>query len=209
MLLSIMDGSFRHFIGVSILILFLNKNLEGASSNELRSKNITSTKSISHPSLWDTLKKHYELIFAIASGIFILAGWLFTKNDVMNVGITCYILAYIVGGYAKAKEGIEDTIEEKELNVEMLMLFAAIGAAMIGYWAEGAILIFIFALSGAMESYTLSKSQKKSQRFLMQPEEALRISNGTEERVPVGRLQINDIILIKPGERVPADGNDP
>ena len=40
----------------------------------------------------------------------------------MNVGITCYILAYIVGGYAKAKEGIEDTIEEKELNVEMLML---------------------------------------------------------------------------------------
>ena len=169
-------------------------------------KTLQVQKSISHPSLWDTLKKHYELIFAIASGIFILGGWLFTKNDVMNVGITCYILAYIVGGYAKAKEGIEDTIEEKELNVEMLMLFAAIGAAMIGYWAEGAILIFIFALSGAMESYTLSKSQKKSQRFLIQPEEALRISNGTEERVPVGRLQINDIILIKPGERVPADG---
>ena len=84
----------------------------------------------------------------------------------MNVGITCYILAYIVGGYAKAKEGIEDTIEEKELNVEMLMLFAAIGAAIIGYWAEGAILIFIFALSGAMESYTLSKSQKKFPLFL-------------------------------------------
>lgn len=208
MLLSIMDGSFRRFIGVSILILFLNKNLEGASSNELRSKkHYKYKKSISHPSLWDTLKKHYELIFAITSGIFILAGWLFTKNDVMNVGITCYILAYIVGGYAKAKEGIEDTIEEKELNVEMLMLIAAIGAAMIGYWAEGAILIFIFALSGAMESYTLSKSQKEISALLdLQPEEALRISNGTEERVPVGRLQINDIILIKPGERVPADG---
>ena len=94
-------------------------------------KTLQVQKSISHPSLWDTLKKHYELIFAIASGIFILAGWLFTKNDVMNVGITCYILAYIVGGYAKAKEGIEDTIEEKELNVEMLMLFAAIGAAIM------------------------------------------------------------------------------
>lgn len=170
-------------------------------------KTLQVQKSISHPSLWDTLKKHYELIFAITSGIFILAGWLFTKNDVMNVGITCYILAYIVGGYAKAKEGIEDTIEEKELNVEMLMLIAAIGAAMIGYWAEGAILIFIFALSGAMESYTLSKSQKEISALLdLQPEEALRISNGTEERVPVGRLQINDIILIKPGERVPADG---
>ena len=171
--------------------------MEGASSNELRSKTLQVQKSISHPSLWDTLKKHYELIFAIASGIFILGGSLFTKNDVMNVGITCYILAYIVGGYAKAKEGIEDTIEEKELNVEMLMLFAAIGAAMIGYWAEGAILIFIFALSGAMESYTLSKVKEISALLDLQPEEALRISNGTEERVPVGRLQINDIILIK------------
>ena len=70
----------------------------------------------------------------MASSIFILAGWLFTKNDAMNVGITCYILAYIVGGYAKAKEGIEDTIEEKELNVEMLMLFAL---SVFNYWLLG------------------------------------------------------------------------
>lgn len=170
-------------------------------------KTLQAQKDISNPSLWDTLKKHYELIFAIASGIFILAGWLFTKNDVISAGITLYILAYVIGGFAKAKEGIEDTIEEKELNVEMLMIFAAIGAAVIGYWAEGAILIFIFALSGAMESYTLSKSQKEISALLdLQPEEALRISNGTPERVPVEQLQINDIILIKPGERVPADG---
>lgn len=130
-------------------------------------KTLPSKQNVPTPSWIQTLKKHYELIFAIASGIFILVGWLLTKNDAIHVGITCYILAYIVGGYAKAKEGIEDTIEEKELNVEMLMLFAAIGAAVIGYWAEGAILIFIFALSGAMESYTLSKSQKKFQRFLI------------------------------------------
>ena len=56
MLLSIMDGSFRRFIGVSILIIFLNKNAEGAGSNELRSKTLQSKETISHPSLWDTLK---------------------------------------------------------------------------------------------------------------------------------------------------------
>ena len=50
-----MDGGFR-FIGVSILIIFLNKNAEGAGSNELRSKNVTVKETISHPSLWDTLK---------------------------------------------------------------------------------------------------------------------------------------------------------
>lgn len=170
-------------------------------------KTLPSKKDTSIPSWVQTFQKHYELIFAILSGVFILAGWLFTKNEATTAGISFYILAYIIGGYAKAKEGIEDTIEEKELNVEMLMLFAAIGAAIIGYWAEGAILIFIFALSGAMESYTLSKSQKEISALLdLQPEEALRISHGTEERIPVAQLEIGDIILIKPGERVPADG---
>ncbi|MCI0766593.1 heavy metal translocating P-type ATPase [Bacillus sp. TL12] len=170
-------------------------------------KTLPSKNSMSNPSWIQSFQKHYELIFAILSGVFILAGWLFTKNEVTTAGVVFYILAYIIGGYAKAKEGVEDTIEEKELNVEMLMIFAAIGAAIIGYWAEGAILIFIFALSGAMESYTLSKSQKEISALLdLQPEEALRISHGTEERIPVAQLEIDDIILIKPGERVPADG---
>ncbi|MEN1938138.1 heavy metal translocating P-type ATPase [Paenibacillus sp. 102] len=170
-------------------------------------KTLPSKNNMSNPSWIRSFQKHYELIFAILSGVFILSGWLFTKNEATTTGIVLYILAYIIGGYAKAKEGIEDTLEEKELNVEMLMLFAAIGAAIIGYWAEGAILIFIFALSGAMESYTLSKSQKEISALLdLQPEEALRISHGAEERIPVGQLEIDDIILIKPGERVPADG---
>ncbi|PEP50673.1 MULTISPECIES: heavy metal translocating P-type ATPase [Bacillus] len=170
-------------------------------------KALPSKKNMSNPSWIQSFQKHYELIFAILSGVFILSGWLFTKNEATTAGIVFYILAYIIGGYAKAKEGIEDTIEEKELNVEMLMLFAAIGAAIIGYWAEGAILIFIFALSGAMEAYTLSKSQKEISALLdLQPEEALLISHGTEERIPVDQLEIDDIILIKPGERVPADG---
>ncbi|MBJ8031270.1 cadmium-translocating P-type ATPase [Bacillus cereus group sp. N21] len=170
-------------------------------------KVLPSKKDMSNPSWIQSFQKHYELIFAILSGVFILSGWLFTKNEATTAGIVFYILAYIIGGYAKAKEGIEDTIEEKELNVEMLMLFAAIGAAIIGYWAEGAILIFIFALSGAMEAYTLSKSQKEISALLdLQPEEALLISHGTEEHIPVAQLEIDDIILIKPGERVPADG---
>ncbi|WP_243525636.1 heavy metal translocating P-type ATPase [Bacillus pseudomycoides] len=170
-------------------------------------KTLSSKNNMSSPSWFQSFQKHYELIFAILSGVFILSGWLFTKNEAITAGVVFYILAYIIGGYAKAKEGIQDTIEEKELNVEMLMLFAAIGAAIIGYWAEGAILIFIFALSGAMESYTLSKSQKEISALLdLQPEEALRISHGTEERIPVAQLEIDDIILIKPGERVPADG---
>lgn len=153
------------------------------------------------------LRQHYELIFALVSGLFILLGWVSEHNHLKIVSGMFYLLAFCIGGYAKAKEGIEATIEEKELNVEMLMIFAAIGSAIIGYWAEGAVLIFIFSLSGALESYTMNKSQKEISALMeLQPEEALRIMDGKEEKVSVGQLQIGDRILVKPGERIAADG---
>ena len=96
------------------------------------------------------------------------------------------IIAFLIGGFAKAKEGIEETIRNKQLNVEMLMIFAAIGSAFIGYWTEGAILIFIFAISGALETYTLNKSHKEISALMeLQPEEAwLLREDGTETKVP-------------------------
>ncbi|AGK52250.1 cadmium-transporting ATPase [Bacillus sp. 1NLA3E] len=137
----------------------------------------------------------------------IATGWVLKHFDTSSASIAAYLLAFIIGGFAKAKQGIESTIENKELNVEMLMVFAAIGSAIIGYWTEGAMLIFIFALSGALETYTMNKSRKEiSSLMKLQPEEALRIKNGIEDRVHVSELVIGDLILIKPGERVPSDG---
>lgn len=113
----------------------------------------------------------------------------------------------MIGGYFKAKEGIESTIQNKELNVEMLMIMAAIGSAIIGFWMEGAILIFIFAMSGALETYTMNKSHKEISALMeIQPEEAWRITPSGTERVHVSELVVGDMILIKPGERVPSDG---
>ncbi|WP_412766325.1 heavy metal translocating P-type ATPase [Sutcliffiella cohnii] len=158
-------------------------------------------------SLIEKGKQHIELVFAIISGVLILAGWLLMNVELTAVSVPIFILAYVIGGFFKAKEGIEDTIAEKELNVEMLMIFAAIGAAIIGYWMEGAILIFIFALSGALETYTMNRSNREISALMdIQPEEALRIVDGREEKVHISELQIGDTILVKPGERIPADG---
>ncbi|WP_059172486.1 heavy metal translocating P-type ATPase [Bacillus sp. FJAT-27445] len=150
---------------------------------------------------------HAELIAAAISGILILTGWLLGKNGLEAASVTSYLAAFVIGGFAKAKEGIEATIEDKELNVEMLMVFAAIGSALIGYWAEGAILIFIFAVSGALETYTMNKSHKEISSLMeLQPEEALLITSSGERKVGVSELAVGDAILVKPGERVPADG---
>ncbi|NRD78121.1 cadmium-translocating P-type ATPase [Bacillus sp. BRMEA1] len=167
----------------------------------------TLAKGIQHVGFLEKIKPYAELIAAGLSGVFILMGWLLDKYDHGAESIIAYLLAFIIGGFAKAKEGIEETYENKELNVEMLMIFAAIGSAIIGYWTEGAILIFIFAVSGALETYAMNKSHKEISSLMeLQPEEALLISSGDEKRVPVADLRVKDLILIKPGERIPADG---
>lgn len=151
--------------------------------------------------------EHIELINAIISGILIGLGWFLESKGNESVAIPLFLLAFVIGGYAKAKEGIEETIAEKNLNVELLMIFAAVGSAIIGYWTEGAILIFIFALSGALETYTMNKSHREISALMsLQPEEALLLKNGTEKRVHVSFLTVGDTILVKPGERIPTDG---
>ncbi|MBU8567273.1 cadmium-translocating P-type ATPase [Virgibacillus pantothenticus] len=161
-----------------------------------------------HPS--NTIQKiseHKELIAALFSGLLIAVTWSLEAYLSQPLWVILHLIAFIIGGYAKAKEGITETIRNKDLNVEMLMIFAAIGAAAIGYWTEGAILIFIFALSGALETYTMNKSNKEiSSLMKLQPEEALRIDGEEKEIVPVSSLQINDIIYVRAGERIPADG---
>ncbi|RIW32305.1 cadmium-translocating P-type ATPase [Bacillus salacetis] len=175
-------------------------------SSHAKSMTVREPSSKSSLSYLEKIKPHVELIAALISGVFILLGWLLA--DVSSPSsVTFYLLAFVIGGFAKAKEGIEETIAEHELNVEMLMVFAAIGSAIIGYWTEGAILIFIFAISGALETYTLNKSQREISSLMdLQPEEALRITDGVEERIHVSDLSVGDLILIKPGERIPSDG---
>ncbi|MBH0231218.1 heavy metal translocating P-type ATPase [Halobacillus yeomjeoni] len=159
------------------------------------------------PSLLKRLKEHSEMVSALLSGVLIAAAWISEHHLPTSFYVSLYVSAFIIGGYAKAKEGITETIHDRSLNVELLMILAALGSASIGYWMEGAILIFIFALSGALETYTMNKSQKEiSSLMKLQPEEALKIMDDGYEVTRVTSLKVGDRILIKPGERIPADG---
>ncbi|MGB5945052.1 heavy metal translocating P-type ATPase [Paenisporosarcina sp.] len=160
------------------------------------------------PSIFSRLKPHVELIAALFSGVLILFAWFLGSSDETFLSIALYLLAFLIGGYAQAKEGILNTIHRKELNVELLMIIAAIGSSIIGYWAEGAILIFIFSLSGALETYTMNKSKKELSSLMnLQPEEAwLLDENGQSSRVLVKSLEVGNHLLVKPGDRIPVDG---
>jgi len=115
--------------------------------------------------------------------------------------------AFIIGGYSKAIEGISKTIEEKSLNVEFLMIAAAIAAFTTDNYSEGAILIFIFAVSGVMEEFATAQSEKALTNLLkLAPKTAILFNDRIERMIESSLLKIGDIILVKPGQLIPADG---
>jgi len=152
-------------------------------------------------------RKNVEIAFVVICGLLIAAGWLLERGGWHVSAVAAYLLAFAVGGFFKGKEGIEELFLERQLSVDLLMIFAAVGSAAIGYWAEGAMLIFIFALSGALETYAMDKSQREVGRLMsLQPLEARLYENGTEKIVPVKNVRVGQIVLVKPGDRVAVDG---
>ncbi|WP_410772246.1 heavy metal translocating P-type ATPase [Fontibacillus sp. BL9] len=152
------------------------------------------------------LLRHREMLFALGSGVLMAAGW-GTGEYSRLLSVILYIAAYGLGGFVKAREGFQTLIRERDLDVNLLMIAAALGAASIGYWNEGAMLIFIFALSGALESFASERSRKDiSALVALKPEKALKVDRDGMRTVSVEELVIGDLVLVKPGEIIPADG---
>ncbi|MBF2464490.1 heavy metal translocating P-type ATPase [Listeria welshimeri] len=154
------------------------------------------------------MKRNWQFVTTGISGILIIVGWLVGKEVGDFWTAVIFLSAFVIGGFEQAKEGIQATIKTKKLNVELLMILAATGASIIGYWFEGAILIFIFSVSGALETYTTNKSKREITKLMaFQPEQAfLLLPNGDLKEIAAKDLQLDDMVLVRPGESVPIDG---
>lgn len=120
--------------------------------------------------------------------------------------LPAYLACYAAGGWGPAWEGLS-ALRKPRFEVDLLMVIAAVAAAAIGQWFDGALLIVIFATSGALEA-VLTERTADSVRSLLEhaPDRAVRISGGREAEVDAAALVPGDLVLIRPGERVPADG---
>ncbi|MGW2234423.1 heavy metal translocating P-type ATPase [Streptomyces sp. NPDC001759] len=118
-----------------------------------------------------------------------------------------YVLAYATGGWEPGWEGLK-ALAGRTLDVDLLMVVAALGAAAIGQVMDGALLIVIFATSGALEALATARTADSVRGLLdLAPATARRLApDGTEQTVPVEDLAVGDIVLVRPGERVGADG---
>ncbi|WP_461009064.1 heavy metal translocating P-type ATPase [Streptomyces capparidis] len=118
-----------------------------------------------------------------------------------------YALVYVTGGWEPAWAGLK-ALRERTLDVDLLMIVAALGAASIGQVMDGGLLIVIFATSGALEALATARTADSVRGLLdLAPATATRLtSDGREETVPTAELAVGDTVLVRPGERVGADG---
>lgn len=121
--------------------------------------------------------------------------------------IPAYLLCYVIGGWEPGWAGLVE-LKSKRLDVDLLMVVAAIAAASIGQWLEGALLIVIFSTSGALETFATRRTEAGVRALMkLAPEEAMLLQpDGTEVRVRAQGLAVGHTIVVRPGERVGADG---
>lgn len=161
-----------------------------------------------------TFQKYSDAYAAATCGILILFGWLTLSLNWIGFALLILSAAYVIGGYESTKEGLTTLWKEKELDVDLLMIVAALGAASLGLWEreyhliiDGAVLILIFAVSGALETFAMQRTEHNIRSLMaVTPDTARVIDNGEERKVDLAHLQVGDLVLVKPGEMIPIDG---
>jgi Cd2+/Zn2+-exporting ATPase len=150
--------------------------------------------------------QHAELAFAVGSDAALLLGWLLDLRGATSIALLGYIAAYALGGFFTLREAIGNLLE-KRFKIDTLMLVAAAGAAILGKWAEGALLLALFSLGHALEEFAMGRARRAIESLSkLAPDKATVRSGGAMKHVPVEALEIGDIVIVKPNERLPADG---
>lgn len=149
-----------------------------------------------------------EIIFAGLSGLFLLTGFLLSQfTDVsFYIPVIIFLLSYFFGGYYTFILAVRE-ISKARFEIDFLMLVAAIGAAFLDKWAEGALLLFLFSLGHALEHMAMKKARKSIESLTkLSPKTALRKEGEEFIEVPIEVLKLGDIIRIKPNSAISADG---
>lgn len=156
--------------------------------------------------LW---RSNLELLLAALTLIALLIGWM--GGSVTGIlpdwaVALAAIIAFAAGGYSGLMGAIEEARHGK-LDIDFLMIAAAFGAAAIGEWEEGALLLFLFTLSGALEKFAMERTRRAIEALAdLRPETARVRREENEITLAVDELQLGDMVLVRPGERLPVDG---
>ena len=148
------------------------------------------------------------LALSLLSGAALIVGWVGESffGFPFALALTFYLAAYVAGGYDATKHAIRAALKGR-FDIDILMVVAAAGAAALGEWPEGALLLFLFSLGHALEHYAMDRARNAIRALAdLAPDTARVRRDGSESEVAVSELRIGDSVIVRPGERLPADG---
>lgn len=153
--------------------------------------------------------RYTELWFSLICGALLAIGVVLQRvapQDGAGLALGMFLLAYFFGGYYTVREALGN-LRLRRFEIDTLMLVAAAGAAALGSWAEGALLLFLFSLGHALEHYAMGRAKRAIEELAkLAPETATVRRDGKVLEIPVQELAVADIVLVKPNERLAADG---
>ena len=121
--------------------------------------------------------------------------------------VPLYAVSYLTGGWGPTRDLLANLFR-RQLDINLLMIAAAAGSAVLGHWGEGAVLLFLFSLSGALERYTMERTARSIESLVeLRPDTALVVRGGVETRVPVESIGVGETVRTLPGERFAVDGH--
>ncbi|HNP64475.1 MAG TPA: heavy metal translocating P-type ATPase [Woeseiaceae bacterium] len=148
------------------------------------------------------------VVTSVISGLLLavgFAGGLLGVSDVVQTAI--YIAAVFVGGWFFGREALEELVKEREIGIELLMSVAALVAGLLGQWGEAAMLVFLYSISEAAESYTEERARGAIRALMdLAPKTAWVMRDGAEVQLSIDELVVGDHFIVRPGEAIPTDG---
>ena len=148
------------------------------------------------------------VVTSVVSGLLLLLGFV---GGQLGLGLTpqtiVYVAAVVIGGWFFGREALEELIKEREIGIELLMSVAAIVAGLLGQWGEAAMLVFLYSISEAAESYTEERARGAIRALMdLAPKTAWVIRDGQEVQLSIDDLVVGDRFIVRPGEAIPTDG---
>jgi Cd2+/Zn2+-exporting ATPase len=144
----------------------------------------------------------------LVAGLLIVVGWIGEYGSGhISLGHGLFAAAIVIGGYGTIRQGLR-ALARLRFDMNGMMTGAVIGAALLGDWEEGAVVAFLYAVSNWLEGYTMDRARRSIHALMdFAPKEARVRRNGGEVVIPVEEVQVGDLLLIRPGEKLPMDGS--
>jgi Cd2+/Zn2+-exporting ATPase len=204
------DGVMKLEVSFSEQLMKIEFDTQQISQNAIESQIRRMGYSVPKRGILQFINQNQHIILSSAAGISLLLGWVGEIGGFFSspLSLAFYAVAYLLAGVPLLHQSLQQIVKERRFDTDQLMVAAGIGAAILGEFAEGALLLFLFSLGHALENRALNRAREAIHSLAELVPKVASVRRGSrEEMLPVEQIQINDIVIVPPGARIPVDGN--